>query len=75
MSADAATKLLLNACACTQATCRFSGMEVVLKIYNGVDKAPDVAQHEMYREVAIQSGLQHPNVVHLFGAFEVSLEN
>ncbi|GIM09673.1 hypothetical protein Vretimale_13525 [Volvox reticuliferus] len=52
------------------ATCRYSGMEVVLKIYHDVDKAPDVAQHEMYREVAIQSGLQHPNVVHLFGAFE-----
>ncbi|GLI62788.1 hypothetical protein VaNZ11_005536 [Volvox africanus] len=52
------------------ATCRYSGIEVVLKIYQDVDKAPDVAQHEMYREVAIQSGLQHPNVVHLFGAFE-----
>ncbi|EFJ51314.1 hypothetical protein VOLCADRAFT_57472, partial [Volvox carteri f. nagariensis] len=52
------------------ATCRYSGMEVVLKVYHDVDKSPDVAQHEMYREVAIQSGLQHPNIVHLFGAFE-----
>ena len=30
-----------------------------------------VAQHEMYREVAIQSSLQHHNIVHLFAAFQV----
>ncbi|PNW70838.1 hypothetical protein CHLRE_17g735550v5 [Chlamydomonas reinhardtii] len=52
------------------ATCRYSGMEVVLKVYNDVNKAPDVAQHEMYREVAIQSSLQHHNIVHLFAAFQ-----
>ncbi|PNH08646.1 Aurora kinase A [Tetrabaena socialis] len=54
------------------ATCHHSGVEVVLKVYADVDKAPDVAQHEMFREVAIQSGLQHPNVVHLFAAFQES---
>ncbi|KAG2426822.1 hypothetical protein HXX76_012874 [Chlamydomonas incerta] len=45
-------------------------MEVVLKVYNDVNKAPDVAQHEMYREVAIQSSLQHHHIVHLFAAFQ-----
>ncbi|KAG2487001.1 hypothetical protein HYH03_014373 [Edaphochlamys debaryana] len=44
------------------ATCKYSGVEVVLKVYNDVNKAPDVAQHEMYREVAIQSGLQHNHI-------------
>ncbi|KAG2454336.1 hypothetical protein HYH02_001362 [Chlamydomonas schloesseri] len=52
------------------AACKYSGMEVVLKVYNDVNKAPDVAQHEMYREVAIQSSLQHHHIVHLFAAFQ-----
>ncbi len=41
-------------------------------MYNDIHRAPDVAQHEIYREVAIQSSLQHPNIIHLFGAFQVS---
>lgn len=41
-------------------------------MYNELHRAPDVAQHEIYREVAIQSSLQHPNIIHLFGAFQVS---
>lgn len=54
-----------------QATCKHSKTDVVLKIYARCSLAPDVAQHEMYREVAIQSSLQHPYIIHLFGAFQV----
>jgi hypothetical protein len=44
---------------------------VVLKIYSDIGKAPDVARHEMFREVAIQSSLQHPNIIQLHAAFQV----
>ncbi len=43
----------------------------MLKVYARCTQAPDVAQHEMYREFVIQSTLQHPNIVHLYAAFQV----
>jgi hypothetical protein len=57
--------------ACVQAVCLKSGQDVVLKAYCLPSLTPFLT-HQALREVAVHSGLQHPHIVQLIGAFRVS---
>lgn len=56
-----------------QATCRISGTPVALKVYR-MKKLSDLSRYQVYREISVHAGLNHPNIVQLYAAFQVSAD-